>query len=48
MGVAGLGGTLPAEGSLPFETLLLGTHKGHPYSGQADRGEGQIPQRTWE
>ena len=33
MGFAGLGRALPVEGSLPCETLPLGTHKGHAYNG---------------
>ena len=37
-GSRGLGRTLPAVAWLPCATLPLGTHKGHPYRGRADRG----------
>ena len=42
-------GPFAARGSwvswLPFETLPLGTHKGHPYSGRADYKRGGV--RCW-
>ena len=38
MDLAGLGRTFPAEGLLQWETLPLGTHKGYPSRGWADRG----------